>query len=235
MKTKVNILEILEALIIIFATVGITIALASYELDGYSHPAKRLLYFTNLSNVWMAVSALILIFYRRGILRPLWLTERRVYLIKYVFTVSITITGFVYCAILAPFAPDGYRAFSTSSVMTHIIVPTLSIADLFVDRYAGKISLRDVFLTTAPPLLYFLFSMTLSLLNVDFGLGDPYPYFFLNLKSPAGFFGFSDIPPFIFGTFYWMLIFLSMVLSFAFLFAFLRNKLTKSKRVCSAV
>jgi hypothetical protein len=82
-----------------------------------------------------------------------------------------------------------------------------------------------------PPLAYFVFAGALNILNVDFGKGDTYPYFFLNLKSPAGIFGFSDTPPFVIGSFYWIILFLLMVFSIAVTLALINNKILKKASV----
>lgn len=209
------------------AFAGIAIALFQYRLDGYSAWYKRLYYFTNLSNVWIAASFIALVILPYTKYASSERAKKLLYTLKYVFTVSITITGFVYCVMLAPFIEDGYRAWSISSVLLHVVVPLLSVIDFFLDAYPYRLGIPDMLYTTLPPVAYFIFAGTLSLFEVDFGLGDPYPYFFLNMRSPAGFFGTSDIMPFAIGTFYWILIFLCMVLSFALIYLLISNRLNK--------
>lgn len=203
---------------------GVVLSFFAAQNDGYSHWSKRLLYFTGLSNLWLGITLLAIVlcfpFGRRA--DGPW--GKRLYLLKYIFTVSITVTGFVYCAILAPFVDKSYHPWSFPNLLTHAFTPVLGIVDFFVDETPIGLKKRHVFYTTIPPLAYFVFASVLHLLNVDFGRGETFPYFFLNLRSPAGIFGFSDQPPFIMGTFYWTLLFLAMVLSFAWLYYALKQK-----------
>ena len=204
--------------------VGVLLSFFAAQNDGYSHWSKRLLYFTGLSNLWLSLTLIVLLllfpFGRRA--DTVW--GKRAYLLKYIFTVSITVTGFVYCAFLAPFADKSYHSWSFPNLLTHVFTPILGIADFFVDDTPIPLKKRHILYSTIPPLGYFVFASTLHLWNVDFGRGDTFPYFFLNLRSPAGVFGFSDQPPYIMGAFYWILLFLAMVLSFAGLYYIFKKK-----------
>lgn len=223
---------VLKALIPIVSLGGLILAFQGAGADGYSHWTKRLLYFTTQSNIWIALIMPLIL------LLPLVPEAKRdtasriTYLLKYVFTVSITITGIVFCAILAPFADrDGYRAWTLSSILTHVVTPILAICDFVFDCPKLSIGRKEKLFTTIPPLLYLIFASVLSILKVDFGRGDPYPYFFLNYYSPAGVFGFSSQPPFVLGSFYWIIIFLLIVLGVATLFARISKKINKLGKI----
>jgi len=211
-----NISFILKWLVVLSSLGGVALGLYFAERDGYSHWATRLMYFTGQSNIWIGVWTILLLIspYIRSLSTDK--AKRILYILRYVFTVSITITGIVYCTILAPFAyKENFDAWAFSNVLTHVVAPILSIADFFFDEYKFKITKENMLLTAIPPLLYFVFAGTLNIFDVDFGRGESYPYFFLNLKSPAGIFGFSDTPPFVLGSFYWILLFLAMIYSIA--------------------
>lgn len=222
LKSKISFL--MKIIIPLISLGGLVLAFFGAEADGYSHWAKRLLYFTTQSNVWIAftMAAILLI--------PLIPEAKRapatrvLYLLKYLFTVSITITGIVFCVVLAPFADKGYRPWSISSILTHVLTPILSIVDYVIDRPPFEIGRKEKLYTTIPPFLYLAFASILSVLKIDFGRGDPFPYFFLNYYSPAGVFGFSDQPPFVLGSFYWIVIFLLIVLGIASLLARIGRK-----------
>ena len=211
-----NISFILKWLVVLSSLGGVALGLYFAERDGYSHWATRLMYFTGQSNIWIGVWTILLLIspYIRSLSTDK--AKRILYIVRYVFTISITITGIVYCTILAPFAyKENFDAWAFSNVLTHVVAPILSIADFFFDEYKFKITKENMLLTAIPPLLYFVFAGTLNIFDVDFGRGESYPYFFLNLKSPAGIFGFSDTPPFVLGSFYWILLFLAMIYSIA--------------------
>ena len=203
---------IIKIAIVTAALGGVILSLFYAEIDGYSHWSARLMYFTGLSNIWIGLCVAVILL--SPFIKALSSDDgkRRLYILRYIFTVSITVTGIVYCFILAPFAEEGgFIPWTLPSVLTHVIAPALCLADFFLDEYKIRLNKAHVALTAIPPLCYFAFAGVLNILDVDFGRGDPYPYFFLNLKSPAGIFGFSDTPPFVLGSFYWILLFLLMI------------------------
>lgn len=222
---------VLKFLIFITSTTGVLVSFFNAKHDGYSHWHKRLLFFTGQSNLWIGLFSLIL-----AILIIVKLTTHKdcvknwLYTLKYVFTVSITLTGFIYCCLLGPFAGDSYNAWSVSSWLTHVVTPVLSITDFFIDDYKYVFKKRDILYSIIPPALYLAFCSILGLFNVDFGRGETYPYFFLNFNSPAGFFGFSDQKPFVLGSFYWIIIFLLMTLSFAFFLIYIHPQSIQKRK-----
>jgi hypothetical protein len=104
------------------------------------------------------------------------------YILKYVFTVSISLTGLVFCAFLAPNASN-YNPWTLNSILTHVVVPVVSILDFFVDDYKFKLKNKDILYTLLPPLYYFLFSVICFVCDFKFSDGNNYPYFFLNFNS----------------------------------------------------
>ena len=176
--------------------------------DGYSHWLTRLLYFTQLSNLWIGITSLVFaVMLLRG--RATERQRRTVSAFKYIFTVSITVTGLIFCSVLAPFAD--FNVWTFASIVTHVAVPLLSVFDFFTDRQIARIDKGAVPLTLIPPFLYFVFAGILCLLRVDFGRGDPYPYFFMDFYSEVGLFGFiAKWPPKI-GSFYWFVFFLILL------------------------
>lgn len=219
-KRKISIT--LKLLTAVTALGGVLLSLFQSAQDGYLHWTKRLLYFTAQSNIWIGVTCLLLVF--APLLRFNQRTLHRLYVLQYVFTVSIAITGLVFCTLLAPFAPKSYHLLSLTGYLTHVFSPAFAIADFFVDEYPFPIQKRHIGYSVIPPLFYFLSTMLFSGLKVDFGRGEYYPYYFLNFRSPAGFFGFSNQAPFFIGSFYWVILFTSLVLGVAFILAKLRNK-----------
>ena len=218
----------LKAAILLSALGGVVLSLFYAERDGYSHWSKRLLYFTGLSNIWIGICVLIILIAPFIKALNTDFGKDMLYVLRYIFTVSIAVTGIVYCFILAPFAEEGeFNPWTLSNVLTHVVAPLLTLVDFFIDEYKLRLTKEHIAFTAIPPLMYFVFSSILNLLGVDFGRGDDYPYFFLNLKSPAGIFGFSDTPPFVIGSFYWILLFLFMVYSIALPLAIVNNKIIK--------
>ena len=193
---------LLNVLIFIFSVTGFFLSCYFARRDGYSHWLTRLLYFTQQSNLWIGITSLIFaIMLMKNDTKHL----KTISIFKYIFTVSITITGIIFCSILAPFAD--FNVWTFSSILTHVIVPLLSIFDFFTNRNILKIDRKYISYTIIPPFIYFIFTAILCVLKIDFGRGDPYPYFFMNFYSEVGLFGFiAKWPPQI-GSFYWFVFF----------------------------
>jgi hypothetical protein len=188
-----------------------------------------LLYFTAQSNIWIGVtflSLLLLPFKKKN--TELW--KARLYLFKYIFTVCITITGLIFCCLLAPFADAEYQPWGIGNLLTHVFTPAFAIADLFLDEYPLTVNKKGVFLPLVPFLLYSFTASLLGFAHTDFGRGVPYPYFFFNYTSPAGVFGFSNVYPFYVGSFYWLLLFACMIIGVAHLYAHWLNKSTLQEK-----
>lgn len=211
MKNKIS--KYLKLSIFMASFSGVIWSFFNAAADGYSHWATRLMYFTAQSNIWIGLTALAMLIFPllNPNMRPR--VKNALYILRYVFTVSITLTAFIFCAVLAPTAhKSGYNAFSGSSIMTHMIVPALAVVDFFIDTYRVKLSRKHVALSVVPPLIYLVFASILCILKVDFGRGDPFPYIFFNFYSPAGVFGFSKEMPYVIGSFYWMLFMLGIII-----------------------
>ena len=221
----------IKILTVIFAILGILINLINAERDGYSSAASRLLYFTNLSNIFVLfVEILFLAFEIKALLGKRDCRTEKMYLLKLTSTVSITLTAIIFCVVLAPGAGNAdYNAWTLGSVIVHTVVPMLAVADFFVDGGALAFRRKHVFLTLIPPLFYLGFCVILYLFNVDFGRGDNFPYFFLNFGSPAGIFGFSDEFPYRIGSFYWVIFISVLVYSIAIFYSSIHNKKRKNK------
>ena len=224
----------LKFLTVIAVIVGIALNLVNAEVDGYSSAASRLLYFTNLSNIWVAAVAIIFIVLeikrlRCGVdKRGTW-----TYLLKLATTVSITLTCVIFCAILAPKAENAdYNAWSWGSVIVHAIVPGLAILDFSLDGGDIPIKKRHNLVSLIPPFAYFVFCIILYLCNVDFGRVYNFPYFFLNFGSPAGIFGFSEEFPYRIGTFYWVIFISGIVYLTSLLYSYVHNLKIKKRRGC---
>ena len=212
----------LKILIIICSFVGIIICLYTAEYDGYSHPTKRLLYFTNQSNIWIFIIMMLSLFTfsRKGNYN-----KYSMFIARYIFTTSIILTGVIFCCFLGPFADKSYHAFSVSGYLTHVVVPLLVVIDFFTQKERFFINKKVAILCIIPPLIYLILTTILFYFNIDFGRGENFPYFFFNYLSPAGIFGFSSVLPYFMGTFYWIFLLFLLLLFFAFFLTKINNKI----------
>lgn len=205
----------LNILIFVLSTTGFILSCVFAKKDGYYHWLTRLLYFTQQSNLWIGITSIILAIF----LIKKSTSEKSIRIIsvfKFIFTVSITITGVIFCSFLAPFAD--FNVWNFASVLTHVVVPIISIIDFFTNKNIVKLDKKHIWFTLIPPLIYFVFTSILCLLRVDFGRGDPYPYFFMDYYSEIGLFGFvAEWPPQI-GSFYWFIFLFGLVLALGLLY-----------------
>ena len=216
----------LNVAIFLMAFSGIILSMIFAVRDGYSHWLRRLMYFTQQSNLWMGITALLFAIAlikepkSQGYFKALKL-------LKFIFTVSITVTGVIFCSVLAPFAD--YNVWTGESIITHVVVPILSVVSFFTDPYLDAPQKKQVPMSLLPPLYYFIFSCVLCLLKVDFGRGVAYPYFFMDFYSEAGLLGFVGGWPPQFGSVYWIIFFLFFIWGLGLLYRTIKAKLLKNK------
>mgnify|MGYP002978391307 CR=1 FL=1 len=165
-------------------------------------------YFTNLSNIFIDIMLVIFIIYD---LKKAKYIPQGMYLIKFMATISITLTFFVYMLLLAPTNSQGfigaYLNNGAGSLCVHFITPVLAIIDflLFSEHYRPDekhvyYSVGHAFVppTPGPVLVAEMLNVELSYVIV---LGNVFhirwykdmlaPYNFLNYGAPTGWFGFD--------------------------------------------
>lgn len=181
------------------------------------------MFFTIQSNIALAIICAIgvVLMLKGGNISDTW------YVIKFIGTVSITLTGIVFCFVLAP--TMGKYAWNVQNILTHVIVPIASVVDFFVVAVNSEIKKRFAFLVIIPPIIYAIYAGIGYALNWQFAEGINYPYFFLNWGSPAGAFGFSDELPFM-GCAWWILALLIFLILVGFLYLVIADGLKKLKK-----
>ena len=118
------------------------------------------------------------------------------YLIKFMATISITLTFLVYMLLLAPTNSQGfigaYLNNGAGSLCVHFITPVLAIIDflLFSEHY--RPDEKHVYYSVVPPLVYVGYVIVLGHVFHIRWYGDMLaPYNFLNYGAPTGWFGFD--------------------------------------------
>ena len=221
--TKAKVLSLfLKCVVVVSAAVGVIFS-AIAGAHAFMGGSRVFMYFTIQSNIAIAlvcaVGAVLLL--RNQPIKDIW------YLVKYVLTVSITLTGVVFCFVLAPTL--GKYAWNRQNVLTHVIVPIAAIVDFFVTGRYGSIKKRSVVFVTIPPLLYAIYTGIAYAAGWEFSKGVHYPYFFLNWGSPAGAFGFTNELPYM-GCAWWILLILVILLAVGYGYLFLLDVMKKRLR-----
>ena len=209
-KKRLGLSLLLKDIVIIAAIVGTAISALASE-NAFMSGSTVFMFFTIQSNIAIALIALIggtILFYGN---KPgeLW------YVVKFAGTIAITLTGVVFCIVLAPTLGD--KAWNLQNVLTHVVTPVFAIADFFVSGIDSDIRKRNVFWVIVPPILYAIYAGIGYLQGWEFAPGYNYPYFFLNWGSPAGAFGFSKEIPFM-GVAWWILAIMIFLLMIGYLY-----------------
>ena len=150
-------------------------------------------YFTTLSNVFILIMLILFL------LKDLNKIKKKqvpniLYTIKFLATISISLTFFVFLFILAPAYSKGfieaYKLYNYGSLCLHFITPLLSIIDFFLFDFKYQSKKIHSIYAAIPPLIYVAFVFMLNSLGMKWK-GMSAPYNFLNFSSKTGWFGFD--------------------------------------------
>ncbi|MBR7090555.1 MAG: Pr6Pr family membrane protein [Lachnospiraceae bacterium] len=209
---------------IVFVSAVTGTALSAYAAkDRFMGGRTTFMFFTTQSNIAMALISVIGI----CILCTAGKTGRVWSVIKFVGTISITLTGIVFGFVLAPAL--GVGAWNVQNTLTHLVVPVLSVVDFFVVGNVLDLKKKDVCYVLIPPVLYAVYAGIGYVLGWQFVEGYNYPYFFLNWGSPAGAFGFTKGLPFM-GTGWWILALLIFLLAVGSCYLAVNDRIHRKSR-----
>lgn len=192
-------------------------------------------YFTTLSNIF--VSSILFIFLIKDIY--FIVTNKKLeyknhlYIIKFLATISITLTFFAYLVLLAPTIEGGiinsYISNGAGSLCVHFITPILAIIDFLLFDKGYKSNKYHSIYAIIPPLLYVLFVVIASSLGLKWGTMSA-PYNFLNYGAPTGWFGFDlsqlGWESLGIGVFYMLILLSILFIIIGRLFIWLRSKIS---------
>ena len=202
---------------IVFLAAVIGTCLSAYAgRNSFMGGSTVFMYFTIQSNIAVAIISLagcFLLAFNKPVSK-VW------HVVKFVGTVSITLTGIVFCFVLAPTLKT--NAWNIQNILTHVVVPLFAIADFFVIASTTQIKYRNVFYVIIPPLLYAIYAGIGYVKGWQFAEGINYPYFFLNWGSEAGAFGFTKGLPFM-GSAWWILALLLFLICVGFCYLTISN------------
>ncbi len=217
-----NLSSFLKLIVIVSALLG-TFLSAYAGRHSFMGGSRVLMYFTIQSNIAIAIICGIGLY----LLKKGSDISRAWYVIKFVGTVSITLTGVVFVILLAPIL--GPYAWNIQNTLTHVVVPVVSVIDFFVIAPSARISKKNVFFVVIPPLLYAVYAGIGYIRGWEFADGINYPYFFLNWGSPAGAFGFINEMPFM-GSAWWILVLLLFLIIVGYCYLIIADMIFKRSK-----
>lgn len=157
-----------------------------------------LTYFTNLSNIFIDLVLFgfmvhdIKKFKKGGKMSP---PANGWYVVKFMATISITLTFLVYLVLLAPTNQDGfivaYLQNGAGSLCVHLVSPLLAIFDFIIFDYHYESSRAHLLFSMIPPLAYVGLIVVLAEQGMRWNDTMSAPYNFLNYGAPTGWFGFD--------------------------------------------
>lgn len=217
---------ILKALAIITSVYGVII--------GYEN-AKTFTFFTTISNIWIEIILLVSLGFDIVYLKSNGsknLKNNIFYIIKFMLTISITVTFLVYMLLLAPNNELGFiKAYTTNycgSLCVHFVGPILAIIDFFIFDYEYNSRKIHAIFATIPALCYVVFVTIVANLGMRW-YGTMYaPYNFLNFGADCGWFGFDSnadgATSLGIGVFYMIAVLVVIFIAIATLFLFIKDK-----------
>ncbi len=213
---------LIEVLLIGIGVYGIII---NFTGTGFMGNGSLLLYFTIQSNIAIiAITTIFLILKTIKLKYEKKIISNWLLIIKFIFTVGITITFLVFFVLLAPTMPLEYLL-SMENLTVHFLVPLFAIVDFFF--FDNHIKLHKVMplVGTIFPLLYLGFVFLCIALNITFN-GQLVPYFFLNYEELT-WFNFTSKGP---GVLYWILVLLVFVIILCYLFYLIIYLINKRRK-----
>lgn len=225
-----------KVIIILSSLVGLVMTFTG----GDSMMTRGWLYFTIQSNCWILIVTCIILVYE--ILLKKNKVTRIPYLLvvlRYVFTISILLTGLVFNTMLLPemiARGNGAYALSLSNVTLHIITPAFAVVEYLVQRDDIKNNTKTMLFGLIPPIYYLCFVYILRPFNVIFTAVQTgqdlsaayYPYYFMNYEI-NGFFDF-DLGSFKIGVIYWTIFLILVVAGLAKGLLIIKNKLNNQSQ-----
>lgn len=199
-----------KVILIVFASVGVYLQARD---DGGLFRNHTYLYFTVISNMGTALVFLIFFVMETAEhFKKKYYIPYSLFVIKYMFTVAMTITLVVSSCLLAPFKDQAYLL-SMKNLSLHIFAPLVTVIDFLVFDKRFKCRKRTCFCGFVLPLLYLAVTLLLSIKGISYSNGTNYPYYFLDYRS-LGWFNCSNG---LIGVMWWLLLIavITMIVSFA--------------------
>ena len=164
-----------------FCTIALLGTIASFGTFNYEWRGDFFVHFTNLSNYLCFVVGVIELVHTIKKKEDSYINSCKN--VKFVGMLMILLTFFVFNGMLAP-TREAYLNFRINSVLFHIVIPIMYVADWFLFYERKQISWKLPLVSISAPLIYVIFIYIRAwILNFDSSVPYIYPYFFLDLDK----------------------------------------------------
>lgn len=194
LETKYNRRELIIGIII----KAVAVAASVYGMIRTIDSLKSFIYFTNLSNILIDIVLVMFIYMDIRLLASEGAKDSKenwAYILKFMATISITLTFLIYLTLLAPTNEKGfvmaYLCNGAGSFCVHMVTPVLAIADFILFDYRYCSTKKHALFATIPPLVYVAFVVIAATLGMRWNENMYAPYNFMNFGAKTGWFGFD--------------------------------------------
>lgn len=164
-----------------FCTIGLLGTIASFGTFNYEWRGDFFVHFTNLSNYLCIAVGVIELVHTIKKKEDSYINSCRN--LKFIGMLMILLTFLVFNGMLAP-TREAYLNFRINSVLFHIVIPIMYVADWFLFYERKQISWKLPLISISAPLIYVIFIYIRAwILGFDSSVPYIYPYFFLDLDK----------------------------------------------------
>lgn len=164
-----------------FCTIAFLGTIASFGTFNYEWRGDFFVHFTNLSNYFCFTVGIVELVQTIKKKDDSYITSCRS--VKFVGMLMILLTFLVFNGMLAPIR-ESYLNFRINSVIFHIVLPIMYVADWFLFYERKQISWKLPLISILAPLIYVIFIYIRAwILHFDSSIPYIYPYFFLDLDK----------------------------------------------------
>ena len=206
---------------------------------GYNN-LQTFTFFTTLSNIWIEIILLVSLIFDVMYLKSNGSKNYKnnvFYIIKFMLTISITVTFLVYMFLLAPNSEYGFIGAYThdyySSYCVHFSGPILAILDFIIFDYEYESTNIHALYATIPSLIYVLFVTILGYSGMRWYDTMYAPYNFLNFGAKCGWFGYDShadgSETLGIGVFYMIFVLVLIFIAIGMLFLLIKDRRRASK------
>ena len=178
---KIKISFVLNIIIVIFTILASIMMFTGFKFMYGMEPVLEVTklgmfkFFTVDSNLLVGISALILAIYERKLLNnKITIIPVKYYILKFIATVSVSLTFLVVFFYLGPISPNGISSMlQNSNLFFHLIIPILSIVSFILFEYNNSFRFKYILYSVIPTIGYEVFYLINALIHIENGKVSP--------------------------------------------------------------
>lgn len=178
---KMKVSFVLNIIIVIFTILASIMMFTGFKFMHGMEPVLEVTklgmfkFFTVDSNLLVGISSLILAIYERRLLNnKITIIPVKYYILKFISTVSVSLTFLVVFFYLGPISPNGISSMlQNSNLFFHLIIPLLSIVSFILFEYHDNFKFKYILYSVIPTIVYEVFYLINALIHMENGKVSP--------------------------------------------------------------